>query len=81
MTTWHWPGRRWRPSGWSTSIPTPVAMPVVAVHHRSADWAELQPEWGLARNASFIVGPRTMTAGVDLRRRSFLHSYDAGGRP
>jgi len=50
--------------------------PVKACHHRSADWAELQPEWGLARNASFIVGPRTMTAGVDLRRRSFLHSYD-----
>ncbi len=49
--------------------------PVVAVRHRSSDWAELQPEWGLARNASFIVGPRTMTAGVDLRRRSFLHSY------
>ncbi len=50
--------------------------PVEAVRHRSADWAELQPEWGLARNASFIVGPRTMTAGIDLRRRSFLHSYD-----
>jgi len=49
---------------------------VAAVHHRSADWAELQPEWGLARNASFIVGPRSMTGGVDLRRRSFLHSYD-----
>jgi uncharacterized protein YbcC (UPF0753/DUF2309 family) len=50
--------------------------PVEAVHHRSADWAELQPEWGLARNASFIVGPRGMTEGIDLRRRSFLHSYD-----
>lgn len=56
--------------------PTAEGDPVEAVHHRSADWAELQPEWGLARNASFIVGPRTMTAGVDLRRRSFLHSYD-----
>ena len=56
--------------------PTADGDPVEAVHRRSADWAELQPEWGLARNASFIVGPRTMTEGVDLRRRSFLHSYD-----
>jgi len=50
--------------------------PLEAVGRRSADWAELQPEWGLARNASFIVGPRRMTEGVDLGRRSFLHSYD-----
>jgi len=56
--------------------PTAGGDAVAAVHHRSADWAELQPEWGLARNASFIVGLRTMTAGADLRRRSFLHSYD-----
>jgi len=55
--------------------------PVDAVRRRSADWAELQPEWGLARNASFIVGPRTMSAGVDLRRRAFLHSYDPGVDP
>ena len=51
--------------------------PADAVRRRAADWAELQPEWGLARNASFIVGPRSTTAGIDLGRRSFLHSYDA----
>jgi len=50
--------------------------PVGAVRRRSADWAELQPEWGLAGNASFIVGPRALTRGVDLGRRSFLHSYE-----
>jgi len=55
--------------------------PVDAVRHRSADWAELQPEWGLARNASFVVGPRAMSTGVDLHRRAFLHSYDPGVDP
>ncbi len=47
------------------------------VQARSTDWAQTYPEWGLAGNAAFVVGPRSMTAGLDLGRRAFLHSYEA----
>lgn len=47
------------------------------VRRRSSDWSEVFPEWGLAGNAAFIVAPRSVTAGLDLGRRAFLHSYDA----
>lgn len=43
---------------------------------RAADWAETRPEWGLAGNAGFVVGPRELTDDIDLDGRSFLHSYD-----
>lgn len=50
---------------------------VVHVADRSSDWAQVYPEWGLAGNAAFIVAPRAVTAGLDLQRRTFLHSYEA----
>lgn len=42
---------------------------------RAADWAELQPEWGLADNALFLAMPRERCRHLDLEGRAFLHEY------
>ena len=51
------------------------------VRDRGHDWAQVRPEWGLAGNGAFIIGPRTITADHDLAGRCFLHSYVAERDP
>ncbi len=53
--------------------------PRAALRHvgrRSADLAQVLPEWGLSGNAAFIAAHRSLTLGLDLGGRVFLHSYD-----
>lgn len=56
---------------------------IAAAETKAGDWAETRPEWGLARNAGFIVASRNLTLEKDLGGRCFLHSYewkrDSGG--
>ncbi len=43
---------------------------------KAHNWSETRPEWGLSKNAGFIVGPRELTQNMDLDGQCFLHSYD-----
>ncbi len=47
----------------------------------AADWSQVRPEWGLSRNAGFVIGRRHLTEQMDLDGRVFLQSYDHRADP
>ncbi|MCA1762138.1 MAG: DUF2309 domain-containing protein [Flavobacteriales bacterium] len=47
-----------------------------AILKRAKDWAQVRPEWGLAGCSSFLAAPRSVTRGMNLSGRTFLHSYN-----
>ncbi|MEY6433886.1 DUF2309 domain-containing protein [Thioalkalicoccus limnaeus] len=58
-----------------TDVDSPEAA-AKRVKRHALDWTQVRPEWGLSKNASFIVGSRALTQAIDLAGRAFMHSYD-----
>jgi hypothetical protein len=49
---------------------------IAAAHIKTNNWSETRPEWGLAKNAGFVIGSRDLTKNRNLGGHCFLHSYD-----
>lgn len=67
-----------------TLAPGSEADPAKACHHalrNASDWSQVRPEWGLSRNAGFIIGRRHLTEQMNLEGRIFLQSYDYQADP
>jgi uncharacterized protein YbcC (UPF0753/DUF2309 family) len=60
----------------NTSQPKTPEEAITHVQERALSLAEPRPEYGHSRVFLAIFGPRALTAGLNLDRRSFLVSYD-----
>jgi uncharacterized protein YbcC (UPF0753/DUF2309 family) len=60
---------------WMDASLAPDAL-LASFRRRANDGSQTRPEWGLTRNAAFIIGPRDRSRGK-VFNRAFLHDYDA----
>ncbi|MGB3290221.1 MAG: DUF2309 domain-containing protein [Burkholderiaceae bacterium] len=63
------------PALWMDASLAPGAL-LTSFRRRANDGAQTRPEWGLTRNAAFIIGPRDRSRDRVLSR-AYLHDYDA----
>jgi uncharacterized protein YbcC (UPF0753/DUF2309 family) len=62
------------PALWMDASLSPEAL-LKCFRRRANDGAQTRPEWGLTRNAAFIIGPRERSRNRVLSR-AYLHDYD-----